>query len=99
MPLRIALYDLDNTLYPHTVGLMDLINERINLFVQERLQLDLDAARELRHQYFQAYGTTLAGLQKHHNIVETEDYLSFVHDIALDLLTADSGELGLALGA
>ncbi|HYF63402.1 MAG TPA: pyrimidine 5'-nucleotidase [Herpetosiphonaceae bacterium] len=99
MPLRIALYDLDNTLYPHTVGLMDLINERINLFVQERLQMDPAAAMALRHQYFQAYGTTLAGLQKHHSLVETEDYLNFVHDIALDLLTADSGELGAALGA
>jgi putative hydrolase of the HAD superfamily len=99
MPLRIALYDLDNTLYPHTVGLMDLINERINLFVQERLQLDPVAARELRHHYFQEYGTTLAGLQKHHSLVETEDYLNFVHDITLDLLTADSGDLGAALGA
>ncbi len=97
MPLRIALYDLDNTLYPFTSGVMDLINERINMFVQQRLLLDLDAAMELRHTYFETYGTTLAGLQKHHAVIETEDYLTFVHDITLDALSDDTALLDAAL--
>lgn len=97
MPLRIALYDLDNTLYPFSSGIMELINERINKFVQQRLLLDQDAALQLRRQYFEQYGTTLAGLQKHHALIETEDYLSFVHDIALDALSDDTALLDAAL--
>ena len=99
MALRFALYDLDNTLYSHTTGVLDAINERISLFVQQRLQIDRDAAMILRQRYYEQYGTTFAGLQKHHSIVETEDYLTYVHDVALDLLTVDGGELGATLGA
>ena len=98
MPLRIALYDLDNTLYPFSSGLMELINERISQFVQDRLRLDREAAMDLRRRYFEQYGTTLAGLQRHHPPIETEDYLSYIHDIALDSLEGDSGELGALLG-
>ena len=78
--LNIALYDLDNTLYPATCGLMEQINQRITSFVQERLALDSDTAKSLRRSYYEQYGTTLGGLQRHNNI-DAEEYLAFVHDI------------------
>ena len=96
MTLRYALYDLDNTLYPHSSGLMELINERIGLFVQQFLQLSPEEAQALRHHYYHTYGTTLGGLQRHHD-VDQEQYLLFVHDIVLDALASDTNELKLAL--
>ncbi len=84
MNLRIALYDLDNTLYPYSTGLMQAIDSRIASFVQERLHLSLEEAAALRRSYFEQYGTTLRGLQQHHTSIDAEDYLRYVHDIALE---------------
>jgi putative hydrolase of the HAD superfamily len=36
----------------------------------------------LRRHYFETYGTTLRGLQRHHK-VDSDDYLTFVHDLRL----------------
>ena len=38
--LKYALFDLDNTLYPHSCGLWNEIGNRINLYMIERLQMD-----------------------------------------------------------
>ena len=38
---------------------------------------------DLRRHYFETYGTTLRGLQKHHQ-VDTDDYLAYVHDLPLE---------------
>lgn len=84
MTLKVAFYDLDNTLYSHAAGLMEIINERISRFVQQRFQLDATAAMALRHDYFSRYGTTLGGLQRHHDDIDSEEYLRFVHDISID---------------
>ncbi len=97
MTLRIALYDLDNTLYPYSSGLMEAINERICRFVEDKLQLDRASAQALRRSYFERYGTTLAGLQQQHKHIQTEEYLTFVHDIALDSIIPDDGRLHTAL--
>ncbi len=37
----------------------------------------------IRRHYFETYGTTLRGLQKHHQ-VDTDDYLAYVHDLPLE---------------
>ncbi|HEY1017140.1 MAG TPA: pyrimidine 5'-nucleotidase [Herpetosiphonaceae bacterium] len=84
MTLRIALYDLDNTLYPYSAGVMQAIDGRIASFVQERLQLSLEEASALRRSYFEQYGTTLRGLQQHHAHIDAEDYLRYVHDVAIE---------------
>lgn len=89
MHLEVALYDLDNTLYPHASGLMEQVNERIVLFVQQRLQVPLDQARILRRSFYERYGTTLMGLQREHGPIDQEEYLRFVHDISLDAIDAD----------
>ena len=46
--VNIALYDLDNTLYPFSSGVMDAINERISVFVEQRLQVERAQALVLR---------------------------------------------------
>lgn len=82
MPFEILFFDLDDTLYPHDTGLWEAIKARMSLYMQARLNLPEDQIPELRRHYFETYGTTLRGLQRHHQ-VEADDYLAFVHDLPL----------------
>ena len=50
--------------------------------MQEFLDLPAHEISSLRRHYFITYGTTLRGLQIHHN-VDAEEFLAYVHDIAL----------------
>jgi len=55
--------------------------------MQEHMNIPQNEVDSLREKYFLKYGTTLRGLQAHHNI-DTEDFLAFVHDLPLkDYLT------------
>jgi putative hydrolase of the HAD superfamily len=75
-------FDLDGTVYDSRSGLWEVIGERMGLYMLERLQLSEDKVHTLRKRYFEAYGTTLRGLQIHH-AVDADDYLAFVHDLPL----------------
>jgi len=97
MPLSAVLFDLDNTLYPASSGLMHIVDTRITEYVQNLLGVEPAEAMQLRRQYFVDYGTTLRGLQQHH-AVDPEDYLSYVHDLALESFLASDAELDHLLG-
>jgi putative hydrolase of the HAD superfamily len=87
--IKYILFDLDDTLYPKEIGLMAAIGQRIHQYMEERVGLDPVMARDLRRHYLQTYGTTLKGLQIHYSI-DTDDYLSYVHDVPLgDYLKPD----------
>lgn len=83
------VFDLDNTLYPPRARLFDQIEQRMTEFVMRSLGVDRARADHLRHQYWQTYGTTLAGLMREHQ-VDPLPYLEDVHDIRLDHLEPDS---------
>lgn len=55
----------------------------MNLFMRERLAIPEADIPNLREQYFKTYGTTLRGLQRHHE-VDTEEYLAYVHNLPLE---------------
>lgn len=82
MRFTTIFFDLDDTLYPSTSGLWNAIRERMTRFMWERLGLPKEAVSELRKHYFETYGTTLRGLQRHHG-VDAEEYLAYVHDLPL----------------
>ncbi|MBN1485038.1 MAG: pyrimidine 5'-nucleotidase [Chloroflexia bacterium] len=75
---RFLLFDLDETLYPRNTRMFEEIGQRINAYM-ERIGFDPEQVPQLRRHYFMRYGTTLRGLQLHHQ-VDTDDYLIFVHD-------------------
>lgn len=57
------------------------------MFMRDRLCIPEADIPTLREKYFKTYGTTLRGLQQHHQ-VDTMDYLAYVHDLPLqDFLT------------
>ncbi|OPZ50345.1 MAG: Phosphoglycolate phosphatase [Firmicutes bacterium ADurb.BinA052] len=74
------LFDLDETLYPSSNGLMSLIRDRIVEYMVVRLGWARDEAEERRQRYVSEYGVTLDGLQKLHG-VDVDDYMEYVHAV------------------
>lgn len=79
------VFDLDNTLYPPQARLFDQIETRMTAYVMNALGVSRDRANHLRQHYWEAYGTTLSGLMREHNL-DPIPYLEDVHDIHLDAL-------------
>ncbi len=73
-------FDLDNTIYPKSSGLMDAIRDRIISYMQVRLGLNIPEILALRQYSLQKYGTTVIGLKERFDIDEFE-YLDYVHNI------------------
>lgn len=94
--LRYILFDLDETLYPRQAGVMQQIDRLMNQYLTERMGLAVDEARHMRRDYWQRYGTTLAGLRANHGI-DAEEFLAYVHDFPLDRYLMPNGRLDEAL--
>jgi putative hydrolase of the HAD superfamily len=82
------IFDLDNSLYPASSNLFELIDIRMGEYIQRLLGVDAVEARRVQKGYFHAHGTTLAGLMAAHGVSPSE-FLDFVHDIDLARLAAD----------
>ncbi|MEO0620015.1 MAG: pyrimidine 5'-nucleotidase, partial [Pseudomonadota bacterium] len=93
----IWVFDLDNTLYPSSCNLFELVSDKMNTFIKEFLNVDLAEAKRIRHDYYLKYGTTLSGLMQAHDL-EPDKFLSFVHDIDHSRLE-ENPELGAAIRA
>ena len=98
MSILAMLLELDNTLYPASSRLMQSIDQRIWEFVQHSLVLSEEESLRLRRDYYAEFGTTLRGLRRHHDGIEPEHYLQYVHDIALDAFLASDARLDRLLG-
>jgi putative hydrolase of the HAD superfamily len=96
VPLRFLLFDLDETLYPPQNHMFQEVGQRINQYM-ERMGIPQDQVVQLRQLYYQRYGTTLRGLQIHHQ-VDTEAYLDYVHDFEVRAYIQPNPALDKALG-
>jgi putative hydrolase of the HAD superfamily len=94
--LECALFDLDNTLYPKSTGVMDVLSQRINEYMALRLGMDEETIKALRPRYWEQYGTTMRGLTTEHGI-SADDYLAYVHDFSVRGLLAPNAELDAVL--
>lgn len=95
--IRTWVFDLDRTLYHPNVRLFDQIEDRMESFVMETLDLDQAEARKIRRQYWESHGTTLAGLMEHHGMAP-HAFLDHVHDIDFSPLSPDP-DLAELIGA
>jgi putative hydrolase of the HAD superfamily len=89
------LFDLDETLYPASNGLMDLIRRRITDYVVKISGLPFDEARVLQRGWFETHGAALPGMLAQYNTTPA-DFLAYVHDLPLDGVIANP-ELDAAL--
>jgi len=81
--LDFIIFDLDDTLYPRSDGLLQEVERRIEVWLRDRLGLTWEEAAALRIEYFQQHGTTLGGLIANQD-VDAHAYLTFVHDVAVE---------------
>lgn len=86
-PNTVYLLDLDNTLHHADAGVFYIINRAMNAYLADKLSLSLQAASDLRHDYWHRYGATLAGLQRHHPQLDVLDFLNASHPLD-DILAA-----------
>jgi putative hydrolase of the HAD superfamily len=98
MPVTILIFDLDETIYPSSTGLWNLIGERIAQFIHIRLGLEPEEIGRLQYQYFNTYGTTLRGLELNHGI-DAQDYLDYVHDVPIEQILAPDPALRQVLSS
>lgn len=85
-------FDLDDTLYPSSTGIWAEIRKRMNDYMLYRMQLPADQIPTIRRTFFETYGTTLRGLQIHYQI-DTDDFLAYVHDLAVEEVLHPDAEL------
>lgn len=83
MDFEFVIFDLDNTLYPPSSGVMEEIGRRIQVWLCQQLDVSWEEAIELRRRYLQRHGTTMGGLLADHDL-DVDGYLSFVHDIQIE---------------
>jgi len=89
MRFTTIFFYLDDTLYPSSTNLWLAIKGRMNEFMRDRMNIPIDEIPALREKYYMQYGTTLKGLEKHHQI-NVNDFLAYVHDLPLgNYLTPD----------
>ena len=98
MPITTFLFDLDDTLYPPSSGIWDLIGERIDLFMHDQVGLAWEEIPALRKAYFTNYGTTMRGLVVNYHI-NPEDYLNFVHQVPIEALIHPDPQLTALLSS
>lgn len=98
MAFTTILFDLDGTLYPHAVGLLSALSQRISLWVQRTLSLTAEEAEALRRVYLSEYGTTLLGLMAEQD-VDVDEYLAFVHDLPVEEYLGPNAALATMLSA
>lgn len=82
------VFDLDNTLYPATGPVWDMVGRRMTFFVQRATGLDWDEAEMLQERYLREHGATLAGMIAHHG-VDPHEFMDYVHDIDFSVIDPD----------
>lgn len=84
MSLTTIFFDLDDTLYPRGSQVMYRIGQRIQLFIEQTLNVSAERAKEIRFHWRDKYGTALRGMTEEKVAFDREDFFNFVHDIELD---------------
>src|SRR5258705_7108981 len=79
------VFDLDDTLYPRSIGLHHQLKQRVVLFIADHMKIGHAAAEAVHVDYYERYGATLQGLVEMHGVVPRA-FLDFIHDIDLSAL-------------
>ena len=68
---KIWIFDLDDTLHNASAHIFPVMNQAMTQYIMDHLDLDENAAHNLRKHYWRVYGATLKGLVRHH---QTDPY-------------------------
>ncbi len=78
--IKYILFDLDDTLYPTSTGLMQELSQRMSEFMMTRVGIPASDVARVRQEYWERYGTTLRGLYIERHI-DAQAFLNYVHDV------------------
>jgi putative hydrolase of the HAD superfamily len=84
------VFDLDDTLYPRSLGLHRQMKQRVVLFIADHMKIGHAAAEAVHLDYYERYGATLQGLIELHDVAP-QAFLNFIHDVDLSVLRRDEG--------
>ena len=82
------IFDLDNTLYSGKTKVFEQVDKKMSKYISNKLNVDLEEAKQIQKNYFHKYNTTLNGMIKNHKI-DANEFLEYVHDIDIDFLKKD----------
>ncbi len=82
------VFDLDNTLYPASGPVWDMVGRRMTAFVSRATGLPWDEAEALQEKYLVEHGATLAGMIANHG-VDPYEFMDYVHDIDFSVIEPD----------
>ena len=68
MTKKIWIFDLDDTLHNASAHIFPVMNRAMSQYIMDELDLDENAAHDLRKHYWRVYGATLKGLMRHHGV-------------------------------
>ena len=77
---RIWLFDLDNTLHDASRAVFWRLNASMTDYIEKHIGLPRHEANALRLHYWQRYGATLLGLERHHGI-RAAHFLAQTHQL------------------
>ena len=97
--LTYLLFDLDETLYPSSSGMVTEISRRMTRYVSRFLELDEDSAVRVRRSLSRKHGTTLTGLMSEHDFKDPESYLEYAHPVDVDRFLNKDPQLVEALAS
>ena len=72
-------FDLDNTLYPASSGVLQEMNRRIGVFCSDYFGINEDDANTMRRGKHALFGTTLQWLRVCHGLLDPEPYIKAIH--------------------
>jgi putative hydrolase of the HAD superfamily len=75
---RVWIFDLDNTLHDARVHIFPSMHAQIQDFLKKQFGVDDEAASRMRRDFWLRYGTTLAGLMRHHG-TDPRHFLAQTH--------------------
>ncbi|WP_374348319.1 pyrimidine 5'-nucleotidase, partial [Chitinimonas sp.] len=76
------IFDLDNTLHDANGYVFPQMKQEMTAYIARHVGIAPEQAQQLHHHYWQHYGTTLAGLQRHHGPVDAAHFLRETHVLA-----------------
>ncbi len=96
--IKYILFDLDDTLYPTSAGLMHEISARMSEFMVAQVGIPTADVDRVRRDYWARYGTTLRGLYIERHI-DAQAFLDYVHDVDLTKYLGPDARLDAMLAA
>jgi putative hydrolase of the HAD superfamily len=84
MKAPFLLFDLDDTLYPASSGVLKEVNRRIGVFCADFFGIDEDEANRMRQGTHVRYGTTLQWLRICHGMKDPEPYIEAIHPVNIE---------------